>query len=119
MTNFRYISPVLPVSDIRKEIEFFESLGFKNVYDSLRYADQLDYAVMGREDQAIHLQKFDAFDGQQVKIWVSELDEIAHELDANNIAYNCRENTPWETSEIGLYSPARHAVFFVKDLAGD
>lgn len=119
MTNLQNISPVLPVLEMKAEMEFFESLGFANIYNSLQYSDTLDYAVMARDRQTIHLQLFgeQPFDGQQIKIWVNDLDAIATELDSGDITYNRHDYTPWETSEIGLYSPSRHALFFVKDLA--
>jgi|GEM_PF-4196979 len=111
------ISPVLPVKDITMEIEFFEKLGFKNVYDSLSYSELLDYAVMHREGQSIHLQLFDKedFPGQQIKIWVRDILSIEKELKERGSMYNRNFDTPWNTNELGLYSPSKHAIFFVQE----
>jgi hypothetical protein len=118
MSNFLSISPVLPVANIEPEIKFFERLGFTKVYDSLQYSGKLDYAVLARSGQTIHLQWFGEHDfyGQQVKIWVQDVDAIGEEFDKRLIPYNRRDNTAWGTSEISLYSPAQPAIFFVQDL---
>ncbi len=111
------ISPVLLVADISAEIEFFSKLGFSPLYDSLQYSDKLDYSVLIRENQTIHLQLFDddSYQGQQVKIWVSSIEEIETELSAASLKYNRHFNTPWNTHELGMYSPSRHAIIFVQE----
>lgn len=116
MSNILNISPVLPVADLKKELAFFKHLGFLPVYDSLQYSDQLDYSVVQLGKQTIHLQLFDEnnFQGQQVKIWVSEIDKIDEELSELGIPFNRNFDTPWNTHEIGLFSPSRHAIFFVQ-----
>ena len=117
MPNLQNISPILPVADLEAEIKFFERLGFQKVYNSLQYSSELDYVVLSRDGQTVHLQLFGEHDfyGQQVKIWVNDLDAIGEELDEKIISYNRRNNTPWNTSEIGMYSPARHAIYFVEE----
>ncbi|MGN8225348.1 glyoxalase/bleomycin resistance/extradiol dioxygenase family protein [Gracilimonas sp. BCB1] len=122
MNNFLNISPVLPAHDLKAEIEFFEQLGFKNVYDSLNYTDNLDYAVLHREGQYIHLQfQFEKdmpskSNAQQIKIWVANLDLLESEFRAKGFDINRRDNTPWGTNELGFYSPAHNAIIFVQDL---
>jgi catechol 2,3-dioxygenase-like lactoylglutathione lyase family enzyme len=122
MKNFLNISPVLPVNDIKAEIEFFERLGFKNAYDSLNYTDKLDYAVMNRDGQNVHLQFQFEEDmpsknaAQQIKIWVTDLDALETEFKENGFAIKRRNNTPWGTHEFGIYSPAHNAIIFVQDL---
>lgn len=117
MNNLLNISPVLPAKDMNMEIEFFDKLGFKNVYDSLNYSDQLDYVVMHQEGQSIHLQLFgdEPFSGQQIKIWVKDILAIEKELKERGISYKRNFDTPWNTNELGLYSPSKHAVFFVQE----
>jgi len=117
MSTLLNISPVFPVNDIDMEIEFFEKLGFKNVYDSLSYSELLDYAVMHREGQSIHLQLFgdEPFPGQQIKIWTKNILAIEKELNERGIKYNRNFDTPWNTNELGLYSPSKHAIFFVQE----
>ncbi|MCG8373565.1 MAG: hypothetical protein MI700_08540 [Balneolales bacterium] len=118
MSKLLNISPVLPVKSMEEEMKFFAELGFRNVYDSTNYTDTLDYAVVYRAEQAIHLQLFGdhKFEGQQIKIWVQNVNDFASEFDSKNIDYNRRNNTPWETHELGIYSPSGHAIFFVQDL---
>ncbi|MCP9291384.1 hypothetical protein [Gracilimonas sediminicola] len=122
MKNFLNISPVLPANDLKAEIEFFERLGFKNVYDSLNYSDKLDYAVLHRDGQNVHLQfQFEkdmpAKDAaQQIKIWVNDLDALESEFREQGFDIKRRDNTPWGTNEFGFYSPAHNAIIFVQDL---
>jgi len=112
------ISPVLAVADILTEIEFFNKLGFSSVYDSLTYSDRLDYAVLKCEDQTVHLQLFenDLIQGQQFKIWVTEIKLVDKMLRENELILNQNYKTPWNTNEIGVYSPSKHAVIFVQEL---
>jgi hypothetical protein len=118
MPNLQNISPVLPVAHIEPEIKFFEKLGFTKVFDSLQYSSEMDYVVLDRDGQSIHLQLFGKHDfyGQQVKIWVENLDALGEAFDRMLIPYNRRNNTPWNTCEIGMYSPAQHAIFFVQEM---
>ena len=122
MNNFKNISPVLPATDIQVEIEFFKTLGFENVYDSLNYSDKLDYAVVHREGQYIHIQFQFKKDmpsknaAQQIKIWVENLDSLHKEFEELGLEINRRDNTPWGTHELGFYSPSNNAIIFVQDL---
>tara|TARA_R110000868_G_scaffold306734_4_gene568142 strand:- start:3875 stop:4246 length:372 start_codon:yes stop_codon:yes gene_type:complete len=122
MPNLKNISPVLPANDVNAEIDFFEQLGFKDVYDSLNYSDKLDYAVVCRDNQFIHIQFQFEKDmpaknaSQQIKIWVEDLDTLQKEFVDAGFEINRRDNTPWGTNEFGLHSPAHNAIHFVKDL---
>lgn len=122
MNNFKNISPVLPAKNVEAEIGFFEKLGFKNIYDSLQYSDKLDYAVVYRDGQNIHIQFQFEEDmpsqnaAQQIKIWVEDLDTLHKEFEENGLKVERRDNTPWGTDEFGFYSPNHNAIIFVKDL---
>ncbi|RNC83158.1 MAG: hypothetical protein ED557_10630 [Balneola sp.] len=122
MLNFQNITPVLPANDVKAEIKFFEQLGFVNVYDSLRYSNKLDYAVLARDQQAIHIQFQFEEDmpsknaAQQIKIWVADLDALQTEFEEKGLEIKRRDNTPWGTNEFGFYSPAHNAIIFVQDL---
>ncbi len=122
MKNFQNISPVLPANDLKAEIEFFERLGFENIYDSLNYSDKLDYAVLHRDGQNVHLQfQFEKdmpqkHNAQQIKIWVTDLDSLESEFRKKGFHIKRRDNTPWRTNEFGFYSPAHNAIIFVQDL---
>jgi hypothetical protein len=123
MSNLLNISPVLPANDIEAEISFFEKLGFEKVYDSLRYGDNLDYAVMHREGQNIHIQfQFEKDmpskkSPQQTKIWVKDLDALHVEFEQSGFSIKRRDKTDWGTNEFGLYSPNNNAIIFVEDLS--
>lgn len=123
MSNLKNITPVLPANNVKAEIEFFEKLGFTNVYDSLKYSDKLDYAVLFREGVGFHIQFQYENDmpsknaAQQIKIWVEDLDILQKEFEEAGFEIKRRDNTPWGTNEFGLFSPNHNAVIFVKDLA--
>lgn len=55
--------------------------------------------------------------GQQVKFWVADINQVKTLFDASNIDGNLHEQTPWGTHELGCYSPANHALFFVQEVA--
>lgn len=122
MSNLKNITPVLPANDVKAEIEFFEKLGFTNIYDSLRYSDKLDYAVLFREAVGFHIQfqfeedmpKKNA--AQQIKIWVNDLDVIHKEFEEKGFEVKRRDKTAWGTNEFGFYSPNHNAVIFVESL---
>lgn len=122
MPNLKNITPVLPANNVKAEIEFFEKLGFTNVYDSLNYSDKLDYTVLFREGVGVHIQFQFEEDmpskkaAQQTKIWVEDLDLLQKEFIKEGLEIKRRDNTPWGTSEFGLYSPNHNAIIFVKDL---
>ncbi|MEQ9263898.1 MAG: hypothetical protein RLN81_01655 [Balneolaceae bacterium] len=122
MSNLKNITPVLPANDVKAEIEFFEKLGFTNIYDSLRYSDKLDYAVLFRETVGFHIQfqfeedmpKKNA--AQQIKIWVNDLDLLHKEFEEKGFEVKRRDKTAWGTNEFGFYSPNHNAVIFVESL---
>lgn len=122
MPNLKNITPVLPANNVKAEIEFFERLGFTNVYDSLRYSNKLDYAVLFREGVGVHIQFQSEKNiaskntAQQIKIWVEDLDVFHKEFEEKGFEIKRRDNTPWGTNEFGLYSPNHNAVIFVQDL---
>lgn len=122
MPTLKHITPVLPANDVQAEIEFFEKLGFTNVYDSLNYSDKLDYAVLFREGVGFHIQFQFEEDmpsknaSQQIKIWVEDLDALQNEFEEAGFEIKRRDNTPWGTNEFGFYSPNYNAVIFVQDL---
>lgn len=117
--NLLYISPVLPAADLQKEMSFFEELGFIHGYDSLNYSEDLDYVVMSRGPVHIHLQHFNEDQlppGQQIKITVGSISDLQNELISVGMEVPDIQTTPWETREIGFYSPARHAIIFKENI---
>lgn len=110
------------MADLESEISFFELLGFKNIYDSLQYSDKLDYAVVSRDHQAIHLQlhadnqMIARQDPLQVKIWVNDLNALEQEFTGGGLIIERRNETRWGTGEFGFYTPNRNAIIFVMDL---
>ncbi len=118
-TDFIGITPVLPSQDIERDIQWYTAqLGFQ-----LLHADSM-YAVLKRENLYIHLQwHADTEDdpllgGSVIKVFVKNLSPLFEELLERGAVQQdrLRENTPWNTNEVGLYDLNKNAIFFVEDL---
>lgn len=118
-TEFINITPVLPSSDMERDIKWYEDkVGFR-----LISGDKM-YAVMKRDKLYIHLQwHADTEDdpllgGSVIKVFAKNIQAIFDELverktvDKNKL----RLNTPWGTNEFGFYDLNKNAIFFVEDL---
>ena len=122
MTTFKGIIPILPANNVKAEIKFFERLGSTNVYDSLQYSDTLDYACMQLEGIQFHIQFQFTEDillkkaGQQIKIWVEDLEALHKEFKEKGFDIKRRDKIPWGTNEFGFYTPAHNAIIFVQHL---
>ena len=117
--NFRHITPVMPSSDLDRDVEWYQDkLGFKF------YMGQEGYAVLYRNDQWVHLQwhadtaEDPLLGGSVMKIFVDEIQPIFQEMvERGSVAKDkLRMNTPWGTHEFGFYDLNKNAIFFVADV---
>ena len=115
---FQNISPVLPSSDLERDIQWYDKhLGFKF------YMGQEGYAVLNRDDQWIHLQWHansieDPLNGGSViKIFVKDIQTILDEMiDRGTVSHDKMHwNTPWGTHEFGFFDLNKNAIYFVQD----
>jgi catechol 2,3-dioxygenase-like lactoylglutathione lyase family enzyme len=115
------IIPVLPTPDLAGSIDFYvKKLGFRDVTPP-----QDGYAVLVRDDLAVHLQEwerveFESCTTPQIRIRVDDLDAAYREFqgqDAFSHPVAIREETPWRTREFGFFDPNRVAIFVYQNLS--
>ena len=117
-TKFLTIIPVLPSSDIARDLAWYEEkTGFKTVfYDNM-------YALLQRENLCIHLQwhadteEGPLLGGSVIRIFVKNIrplfDEFVKRGTVNKNEFVA--NTPWQTNEFGFYDLNKNAIFMVED----
>ncbi len=117
--SFLGIIPVLPSADIVRDIAWYkEKTGFEEVF-----SDKM-YAVLGRNDQYIHLQwHADTADdpllgGSVIRIAVKNIQPLFDEFVKRGTVRPEKfiANTPWNTSEFGFYDLNNNAIFFMEDI---
>ncbi len=117
--NLLFVTPVLPSSDINRDIKWFEEkVGF-----AYNFGDNM-YAGLKRDQIYIHLQWHADNDedpllgGSVVKFFVRDIHPIYQELvDRGTIGTDkLNLNTPWGTHEFGFYDLNKNAIFFVQDV---
>lgn len=111
------INPVLPSGDMQRDIEFYESkLGFKKVFDfKEKEDDPSTYAVLWRENIAIHLQYFpdkESVTSSQIRIRVNDIETLYREYEEKGVVHSHLEGKPWGTKDFGLYDPSMNALVF-------
>lgn len=118
-TTLLHTIPVLPSSDIKRDINWHEKYtGF-----SLNFSDGM-YASLKRENIELHLQWHantpddPLLGGSVIKIFVNNIQWIFDEFVKRGTVTSDKltTRTPWNTSEFGFYDPNNNAFFFVEDL---
>jgi len=112
-----YIIPVLPSSDIARDIKWYEQyVGFKPIFGDDGYVglqrDNLEFHLQfhhGNEDDPIL--------ASVMKIFVPEIMPYFDEfVERGTIPKEkLRMNTPWGTHEFGFYDLNNNAIFIVQD----
>ena len=116
------INPILPSQDIAISLEFWQKLGFSNVFDSTDYSEHpLNYAVLCRDSLCVHLQLFEDIEKQhspQIRFQVQSIEVLLEEfktsgvLDKNAVL----RTTPWNTREFGLFDPDKSGITFFESI---
>ncbi len=112
------IIPVLPSSDIKRDLEWYE----KHTGFAYYFGDD-GYAGLRRDNLEIHLQYHHGNvedpmpDGSVIKIFVKDIQPYFEEfLSRGTVPKDkLRMNTPWGTHEFGFYDLNKNAIFFVQD----
>ena len=121
-TKFLTITPVLPSSDISRDVTWYEKkTGFK-----VLFFDEM-YAVLHRENLFIHLQwhadtKNDPLlGGSVIKVFVQNIKPLFEEFVEVGLVQRDKLhlNTPWHTNEFGFFDLNNNAIFFVEDVQAD
>ena len=117
-TEFLNTIPVLPTSDLKRDIVWYQ----KKIGLDIYFSDEL-YAVLYRDNLCIHLQwhadteEDPLLGGSVVRIYVKHIDPIFNEfLHRGTVtADQFRTNTPWKTNEFGFYDLNKNAIFIFED----
>lgn len=116
--NIRGIEPVLPTTDIARDLEWFEKyMGF--IY---AFGDNM-YSGVVRDQLCIHLQwhanthEDPLLGGSVIKIFVNDIKPWFDEFVERGTIKpeKLRMNTPWGTHEFGFYDLNNNAIFIVQD----
>jgi hypothetical protein len=119
-TEFLSIIPVLPSSDIEKDIAWYEEkTGFKKYF-----ADKM-YAVLYRDNLCIHLQwhadteSDPLLGGSVIRIYVKKVNPLFEEFVQRGTVTSdsLKRNTPWKTNEFGFFDLNHNAIFIMEDIA--
>ena len=114
-----YIIPVLPSSDIERDIKWHETYtGFTYVF-----GDE-GYVGLKRDNLEFHLQfhhgneEDPMIGGSVIKVFVSDIQPYFEEfIERGTITKEkLRRNTPWGTHEFGFYDLNNNAIFIVQDI---
>ncbi len=120
-TTFLFLSPVLASEDVGRDVEWYEMIGFRNVYDSSNYqGGSIDYAVLRKQNLLVHLQFQFPKDmtSTDVKIEVQNIGLLINEfvkLDLLTIE-KVHWKTPWHTTEFSIFDPSGNRLTFLEDL---
>lgn len=111
--------PVLPTSDIERDIAWYKEKMGLEVY----FSDSM-YAVLFRENLCLHLQWHanteddPLLGGSVVRISVKNIQPLFEEfLQRRTItADRFKTNTLWNTNEFGFYDLNKNAIFIMEDI---
>ena len=117
-TEFINTIPVLPTSDIERDIVWYKEKMGLEVY----FADKM-YAVLYRDNLCLHLQwhadseEDPLFGGSVVRIYVKNIQPLFEEFQQRGTvtADKFKTNTPWKTNEFGFYDLNKNAIFIMED----
>ncbi len=121
--EMRGVTPVIPVDDIEKAIDFYtDKLGFENTYDSSEYQQgPLDYVVLRRGEACLHFQLFDSLNGitmPMLKFPVKNIEVLFQELSEKKVTKEGKsvEKTLWNTKEFAFYDPFMTGITFYESV---
>lgn len=119
MLSFKTIAPVIPVADMKRDVNWYlQYAGFQ-----VLFANSM-YAVLQRDEISMHLQwHADTPDdplngGSVVRIFVPDINPVFDEfVQRETITRDALKlNTAWHTHEFGFYDLNRNAIFIVQDM---
>ena len=118
-TEFLSVSPVLPSSNINRDIAWYQiNTGFNVIFN-----DNM-YAVLSRNNLSIHLQwhadteEDPLLGGSVIRIFVKNILPFFEEFVERGTVKKdkLQINTPWNTNEFGFFDLNNNAVFIVESL---
>jgi len=119
MTRLLRIAPEIPVSEMRGSIEYYEqTLGFQVAMEM----PDGNYAVLERDDIAIHLFRDDSGSRSPIgiHIFTQNLDELHSELVQRRAPIaQAIERKPWGNRDFRIHDPSGNEIKFTEPLTAD
>lgn len=117
MAKLSRIAPEMPVSDLRKAIEYYDQkLGFRAAMEM----PSGNYAIVERDGIAIHLFQDDArrHSPASVHIFTPDLDELRSEILHRGARLSQEiERKPWGNRDFRVDDPSGNEIKFTEPLA--
>lgn len=109
-----HFSPVLPVDDIAKTLQWYNKLGFQV---SFEWGDPVSYAIIGRDEIKIHLtKKEDDYKPSQVHthlyIFVHDVEALHHEITSKGLAPSPIQSHDYGMRDFDLIDPNGYRLCF-------
>lgn len=117
MAKLSRIAPEIPVSDLRGSIEYYEKkLGFRVAMEM----PAGDYAIVERDDVAIHLFQEGSHSPVGFHIFTGQLDELHAELEQRGARLTqAIEHKPWGNRDFRAADPSGNEIKFTEPLSDD
>lgn len=120
--KLKAVHPVLPTKDVRASIAFcVERLGFKLHGQDL--PSEPRYAVVGRDNVELHLQRHDpaewaAVERPMLRFDVPAIEKLFEEYQRAAVFHEgtALRETPWGTHEFAFFDPDHSGLTFYRDL---
>jgi len=116
MPELQRIAPELPVSDLRKSLEYYEAkLGFRTAMQM----PEGDYAVVERDNVAIHLFRAGKGDSPgSIHIFTDGLDDLQKEFEGRGTEIQQRIlRKPWGNRDFRVIDDSGNELKFTEPLA--
>ncbi|GJL96397.1 MAG: hypothetical protein DHS20C06_02140 [Hyphobacterium sp.] len=115
------IHPVLPVTDMKRALKFWQKLGFRLTFADASPTDEASYVGVSRGDLIFHLQTFTAeqrgyTQTMALRIETDAVDALYSEWRDMGFITTPLEEKPWGNYEFGFYDPDNTPFFFYREV---
>lgn len=118
------ITPVCPVTDMRKSADFWRRLGFELAFVDTSDPEAAGYCGVRRDGVTLHLQTFmpdqmRATQRMAMRVWLTsraDHDALAAEWQPLGVITSPPADRPWGNREFGFYDPDGTPFLFCIDL---
>jgi len=113
MSIFTHSIPVLPVSNIRNAMDFYDKLGFRGL------GEDIDFGILERDAVEIHLTRCDnpiIAENSTCRILVTGIDELYTLYQMLNVVHPGTQlsEEQWGTRAFGILDPDGNLIQFIE-----
>jgi len=121
MTERYSVHPVLPVTDMKRALEFWQSLGFRVAFSDAAQPESASYAGVSRGDLTLHLQTFTEeqrghTQTMALRIETNAVETLYAEWKDMGFITSPLAEKPWGNYEFGFYDPDNTPFFFYREV---